>query len=284
MPIDLDRVVGARLRDTMSSWTSDDVILYHLGLGAGVPPTSPQELAYVYESGLKVLPTYGVIPALDAIEALLALDGLDIDLAQMLHGEQDLVVHETLPAKADVITRSRVAEIFDKGTAALIVLEMVTSTVADDRPLCTNRVSAFVRGEGGFGGQPGPAAGNAVPDRGPDHVVVRTTLPQQALLYRLTGDKNPLHADPAFAARGGFDRPILHGLCSYGIVAKAAVDTVLGGDVTAVARFQARFAGVVFPGETIEVSLWEQDDRILVAARTVDRNSPVLSNAAMTLR
>lgn len=284
MPIDLDRVAGARLRDTMSSWTSDDVILYHLGLGAGVPPTSPQELAYVYESGLKVLPTYGVIPALDAIEALLALDGLDIDLAQMLHGEQDLVVHETLPAKADVITRARVAEIFDKGTAALIVLEMVTSTVADDRPLCTNRVSAFVRGEGGFGGEPGPAAGNAVPDRGPDHVVVRTTLPQQALLYRLTGDKNPLHADPAFAARGGFDRPILHGLCSYGIVAKAAVDTVLGGDVTAVARFQARFAGVVFPGETMEVSLWEQDDRILVTARTVDRNSPVLSNAAMTLR
>ena len=147
-----------------------------------------------------------------------------------------------------------------------------------------NRFAAFLRGEGGFGGEPGPAPGNEPPARDPDHVVESPTLPQQALLYRLSGDKNPLHIDPSFAQLGGFDKPILHGLCSYGIVCKAVVDSALGGDVAAVAGYRARFSGVVFPGETIVTSMWEEGGRIVVSARTKERDTPVISNAAITLR
>src|SRR5581483_35648 len=151
--------------------------------------------------------------------------------------------------------------------------------------LCVNRFSLFLRGEGGFGGDPGPSAGGeAAPDRAPDHVVESPTLEQQALLYRLSGDPNPIHADPEMAKMAGFDRPILHGLCSYGIACKAAVDTALDGDVSAVAGWRARFAGIVRPGETIVTELWDEGDRVLVAARTKERQSPVLSNAVLTKR
>ena len=150
--------------------------------------------------------------------------------------------------------------------------------------LFVNRFSLFLRGAGGFGGDSGPKAGNVAPERAPDHVVESPTLPQQALLYRLSGDKNPLHADPEFAKMGGFDKPILHGLCSYGIVCKAAVDHAIGGDTAKVARYQARFAGVVFPGETIVTSLWNEGGKILIAAKTKERGTAVISNAAITLR
>ena len=147
-----------------------------------------------------------------------------------------------------------------------------------------NRFSIFARGEGGFGGEGGPKAGNQAPDRAPDYQAESTTMPQQALLYRLNGDKNPLHADPEFAKMGGFDTPILHGLCSYGVVCKAVVDTVFDGDTTKVGRYQARFAGVVFPGETIVTSMWKEGDKILVEAKTKERDAPVITNAAITIR
>jgi acyl dehydratase len=141
-----------------------------------------------------------------------------------------------------------------------------------------------VRGEGGFGGPSGPPPANEPPSRSPDIEVERATLPQQALLYRLSGDRNPLHADPEFAKLGGFDQPILHGLCSYGIVCKAVVDEALGGDVGSVARYQARFAGVVFPGETLVVQMWMEDHCVVVAAHTKERGTPVITNAAITRR
>ena len=139
---------------------------------------------------------------------------------------------------------------------------------------------------GGFGGDSGPA-GRATrrPNRPADHVIESPTLPQQALIYRLSGDKNPLHADPGFAKRGGFDTPILHGLCTFGVVCKAVVDEILDGDVTKVARYQVRFAGVVFPGETIVTSVWRDgDDNLLVAAHTKERDAPAITNAAISLR
>ena len=174
------------------------------------------------------------------------------------------------------------ANIFDKGKGAVVVLETVG---ASDKPLFASRISTFARGEGGFGGPDAPPAGNAAPERVPDIEVDCPTLPQQALLYRLTGDRNPLHADPEYAKRGGFDQPILHGLCSYGIVLKAVVDEALGGDVGRVSRYQARFAGVVFPGETIVVRMWHEDEgRIVVAAYTKERGTPVITNAAVSQR
>jgi acyl dehydratase len=284
MTIDVESVAGAKIPEFTTSWTADDVILYQLGLGAGDRPTDPGELAYVYEDGLKVLPSYAVLPAMGSLLGMLALPGMDVELAQMLHGEQELELHEPLPAAAEVRTAARITGVYDKGKAALVVIEAVSSAVDDDRPLFTNRFGAFVRGAGGFGESGGPPARDTRPDRAPDHVVACPTLPQQALIYRLSGDRNPLHADPAVAARAGFDQPILHGLCSYGIVCKAVVDSVLGGDVTRVAGYNARFAGVVFPGETIEVSAWEAGDRITVAARALERDAPVLANAAILTR
>ena len=142
----------------------------------------------------------------------------------------------------------------------------------------------FIRGEGGFGGPTGPKAGNAKPDREPDGVIEPKSFPQQALLYRLSGDKNPLHADPEFAKMAGFDVPIIHGLCSYGITCKAVVDGVLGGDTTKVARYQARFAGVAFPGETYQISYWKEGDKILIDVRSKERDAKIISNAAIWVR
>jgi acyl dehydratase len=182
-----------------------------------------------------------------------------------------------------VTSSGQIAGIYDKGKAALVVLEVKTKDEAG-KPLFTNRFSLFLRGEGGFGGESGPKAGNEAPQRPPDGVITSPSLPQQALIYRLSGDKNPLHADPDFAKMGGFDKPIIHGLCSYGIVCKAIVDKVLGGDVTRVARYQARFAGVGYPGETYLTSYWKDGDKILIQAKSKERDAVIISNAAITVR
>lgn len=284
MPIDPEKARGASLPSGAGEWNEDRVILYHLGIGAGYQaPTDPQELQYTYEKNLKVLPSFGVIPVFGALGGMAQVPGIDINYAMVLHGEQDIELHKPLPPRAQVESSGRVAEIYDKGKAALIVLEVETREKGGD-PLCTNRFSIFARGEGGFGGESGPKAGNKPPERAADATASSPTLPHQALLYRLSGDKNPLHADPEFAKLGGFDKPILHGLCSFGIVCKAVVDTLLDGDVTKVARYQGRFAGVVFPGETLVTSMWREDDKILIATKTEERDSPVISNAAITLR
>ena len=282
MPIDPSKALGAELATADGSWSQDDVILYHLGVGAGVPATDPSELEYTYEKNLKVLPSFGVIPVFGSLGGLAAIPGLEFNFAMLLHGEQDIQIHRPLPVAAKIASKGKVAELYDKGKAALAILEVATSEQGGD-PLFTNRFSLFLRGEGGFGGESGPKAGNVPPERAPDHVVESPTLPQQALLYRLCGDKNPLHADPEFAKMGGFDTPILHGLFSFGVVCKAVVDNALGGDTAKVTRYQARFAGVVFPGETIVTSLWKEGDKILVNAKTKERDTPVITNSAVTI-
>ncbi len=280
MPIDMEKALGADLKPTEASWTQDDVILYHLGLGAGVPQTDPNELAYCYEKNLKVLPSYGVVPAFPALAGVAAVPGLDFNLAMLLHGEQDLEIKAPIPTSGASRTTARIAGIYDKQKAALVIIEAETKD-ASGTTLFVNRFSVFLRGEGGFGGESGPKAGNKPPERDPDIEVESKTLPQQALLYRLSGDKNPLHADPEFSKLGGFDVPILHGLCSYGIVCKAVVDHALEGDTSKVARYAARFAGVVFPGETLVTRMWCEEGRMVVAASTRERGTPVISNAAV---
>jgi acyl dehydratase len=284
MPIDLEKARGAKLAPSTGEWGPDQVILYHLGIGAGVgKAVDPKELTYTYEKDLKVLPSYGVIPVFGAVGGMAGVPGIQINFALVLHGEQDIEIHRPIPVRAKIESQGRIAGIYDKGKAALIVVEVETKEQGG-APLFTNRFSIFARGEGGFGGESGPKVGNEAPTRAPDAVVVSPTQSHQALLYRLSGDKNPLHADPAFAKLGGFDTPILHGLCSFGIVCKAAVDAMLDGDVTQVARYQARFAGVLFPGETIETSLWREGKQILINAKCKERGAPVISNAAITLR
>jgi len=283
MPIEPQKALAAKFAPNTSSYEIDDVILYHLGIGAGVPATDANELEYTYEKNLKVLPSFCVVPVFSSMGAsLFGVEGLKFNPAMLLHGEQDIEIHRPLPTQAKLENQVRIAGIYDKGKAALVVLEVKTSE--GGAPLFTNRFSLFLRGEGGFGGDAGPKAGNEAPSRAADLTVETKTLPQQALLYRLSGDKNPLHADPSFAKMGGFDTPILHGLCSFGIVCRAAVDHALAGDVAKVARYQARFAGVFFPGETMVTSIWREGKQLLLASKSKERGTPVLSNAAITLR
>jgi len=286
MPVDPAVALGAQIPPFTTSWDADTVILYHLGIGAGLnKATDPAELAYTYEQKLVVLPSFGVVPAFRAlVEAVTGqVPGLAINPIMVLHGEQDLEIHKPIPASGRVEHRPRVASLYDKGKAALINIEVESGPAGD--PLFTNRFTIFARGEGGFGGDSdSPAPGNQPPERAPDAVAESPTMGHQALIYRLSGDKNPLHADPDFAKLGGFDTPILHGLCTYGIVCKAVVDTLLDGDVGAVSRYQVRFAGVVFPGETVVTSMWREGDRIVLSATTKERGQPVLSNAAIWTR
>lgn len=285
MPIDVEAALGARLPEDTFSWVEEDVILYNLALGAGNPPTDPRELRYVYEGDLVALPTFGTIPPFGTMMSMGAVEGFDINLGQILHGEHELIVHREIPASGSVRQSGRVAHIYDKVKGALVVLEIVSVMEKTDEQLFTNRASIYIRGEGGFGGESGPPAGNHPPDREADHTVPATTLPQQALLYRMaSGDKNPLHADPGFAAFAGFERPILHGLCTYGMVAKAVVDHALDGDPKRLAAYGARFSGHVFPGETLVTRIWDESEGLIVTARVEERDTKVISNALVRRR
>ncbi|QLE71853.1 3-alpha,7-alpha,12-alpha-trihydroxy-5-beta-cholest-24-enoyl-CoA hydratase [Streptomyces rectiverticillatus] len=285
MPIDVRRAVAAAPRSTSLTWDHKDVLLYHLGIGAGTPATDPDELRYTLESRLHVLPSFATVAGGGVAQAGgLSAPGIDIDLAAVLHGGQSLDVHRPLPVRGTATLTSRVAAVHDKGKAAVIVLR---SEAADaDGPLWTGESEIFVKGEGGFGGERGASTRLEAPVRAPDATVERPVREDQALLYRLSGDWNPLHADPEFAELAGYDRPILHGLCSYGIALKAVVDTALAGDVTRVRAYRTRFAGVVYPGETLRVRMWRETPapgRIQVAVSAVERDdAPVLADTVVT--
>ena len=186
--------------------------------------------------------------------------GIEIELSRVLHASEGVSVPAPLPASGSARAVTRITDIWDKGKAAVILNETTVSDPAGN-VLWTTKRSIFARGEGGFGGERGPSTSASVPERSPDVEIGIPVLPQQALLYRMCGDRNPLHSDPGFASAAGFPRPILHGLCTYGMTCKALVDTVLDGDAAAVGSYGARFAGVVFPGETIRASLWRDGDR-----------------------
>lgn len=284
MPIDVAKVVGAELTGDVFSWSERDVIIYNLGLGAGNPPTDAHELTYAYEADLQAIPTFGTIPSFEAMMSMGSVEGFDITIDQILHGEHELVIHNPIPKSGKTTQSGRVVDVYDKGKGALVLLETVSVLEKTGQPLFTNRAAVFLRREGGFGGDPGPPAGDTAPDREPDHVIESPTMPQQALLYRMSsGDLNPLHADPAFAAFAGFEKPILHGLCTFGITAKAVVDHALDGDSAQLGSFKARFTGHVFPGETLITRIWVDDDKLVVETETKERGTKVLANAAATV-
>ncbi|MGW2394367.1 MaoC/PaaZ C-terminal domain-containing protein [Streptomyces lydicamycinicus] len=288
MPIDAAKATSAEPRTTELAWDHKDVQLYHLGIGAGAatpekphPATDPDELRYTLESALHVLPSFATVAGGGmTLAGGLSAPGIEVDLAAVLHGGQTVTVHRALPVSGRATQTSSVPAVYDKGKAAVIVLR---SEVADDEgPLWTCDTQIFVRGEGGFGGERGPSARLELPDRAPDLSTERAIRPDQALLYRLSGDWNPLHADPEFAKLAGFDRPILHGLCTYGVTLKAVVDTVLGGEVARVRSYTTRFAGVVFPGETLRIRQWQEPGRVLVSVTAADRDdAPVLADTVV---
>ena len=277
MPIDLDEAIGAELPAVEFAWSSSDVQLYHLGLGAGADPLDQRELRYLIDDTPQVLPTFGnVAQSFHMTSApTVKFPGIDIELSRVLHASEAITVPGPIPPSGTGVAVTRFTDIWDKGKAAVIWSETAVTT-PDGTPLWTQKRSIFARGEGGFGGERGPSTAAEPPDRAPDVELSIPTLPQQALLYRLCGDRNPLHSDPEFAAAAGFPKPILHGLCTYGIGAKALVDEFLDGDVTRVSSYGARFAGVLFPGETLTARVWKDGGTLVAVLTAPDRDDAVV--------
>jgi acyl dehydratase len=241
------------------SWTSKDALLYAVGVGAGLgDPLTELEFTTENSEGVeqKVLPTYGVLLAQAPSPRSIG----DFDRALLVHAEQYVELHRPLPVQGTVRTSATVTGMYDKGSGALVESEAVAVDPATGEPLVTIRSSTFIRGEGGFGGDRGTSEPWQLPDGAPDHKVVAQTRPEQALLYRLSGDRNPLHADPKFAARGGFSRPILHGLCTYGFTGRVLLQQLCGGDPARFVSMGGRFSAPVLPGEALVVSIWLGDD------------------------
>src|SRR5437588_9883625 len=254
MPIDPDVALAAELEPIQFSWSSSDIQLYHLGLGAGADPMDPKELRYLIDDTPQVLPTFGNVAASFHMTKppTVQFPGVDIELSKVLHASEQVTAPAPLPPSGSATAVTRFTDIWDKGKAAVIWSE-TRVTAPDGTLLWTQKRSIFARGEGRFGGERGPSMSVGAPDRVPDLELDISLLPQQALLYRLCGDRNPLHSDPESAAAAGFPQPILHGLCTYGMTCKALVDALLDADVAAIRSYSARFAGVAYPGELLKV-------------------------------
>lgn len=247
-------LVGKSFGPSLFKYTWRDVVLYHLGIGA-----SAQDLNFVFEGvggGLQVIPTFGVIPAFEVLWQV--VENLNVDVQKVLHGEQTIFADKPIPSQGKLLTTARLEGIYDKGKAALV---QVNSETASEQGEVLFRCLAvfFCRGEGGWGGDPGPKGERqeVSGDRPPDFTIGDQTSPNQAVLYRLMGDVNPLHVNPEFAAGAGFKQPILHGLCTFGFAARAILTAVCENDVRRFKEFKARFSNVVFPGETVTTRGWK---------------------------
>jgi 3-hydroxyacyl-CoA dehydrogenase/3a,7a,12a-trihydroxy-5b-cholest-24-enoyl-CoA hydratase len=290
--IDVDEALGYEFAPVESQFDERDLSLYALGVGAAKDPLDTKELAYVYElngDGFKMLPTFPVAPALKAVYELTKAGkqapGLHYGFDRVLHGEQYTEIRAPWPKHGKIIQKVKIKDIFDKGKGALVI-SAITTTDEGGQELSYNEMTTFVRGAGGWGGDRGPSAEvNVPPTRAPDAVIEEKTSPNQALLYRLSGDWNPLHADPGFAKNFGFARPILHGLCTFGfagrhIVAKCCPD----GDPRFLKSIKVRFAESVFPGETLVTQMWKEGDhKVIFVTKVKERDKVVISNAAAEL-
>jgi acyl dehydratase len=282
--LDVAAVLDWRFTPVEQAYTRRDTMLYALGLGFGAEPTAPQALRYVYEHGLLAFPTMAVV--LGNPGAWTRDPRTGIDWLRTLHGEQGLVIHAPLPPEGRVVGTNRVTGIIDKGPGkgALLMQERELRDAESGALLAVRSTTSFLRGDGGCGApareQPKPPA---IPDRAPDAVQEIATRPEAALIYRLSGDWNPVHADPAVAARAGFERPILHGLCTYGIAGRAVVATLCGGDPARLRELHVRFSAPVYPGETIRVELWEAGAEWRLRARVPARDAVVLNNGRVVV-
>jgi acyl dehydratase len=249
--------VGATSEPAEFSWTSKDALLYAVSIGAG-----EEELAFTTENTAGVdqlvFPTFPVVMGYGAGRGVMSGIG-SFNPAMLVHGQQAVTLHRPIPPSGTATLTSKLTDMFDKGKAAVVVTQ--NEVVMDGEPLYSTRMSAFIRGEGGWGGDRGPSGPqNEPPDRAPDHEVTYQTSPDQAFLYRLNGDRNPLHTDPSFAAAGGFPKPILHGLCSYGFTGRGLLHLLCDSDPARFHHIEARFASPVLPGEALTIRAWETGD------------------------
>ncbi len=263
--------IGSKSDPAEGSWNSKDALMYAVGIGAG-----QNELAFTTENSngidQQVFPTFPVVIGWGRGSAMRDIG--TFNPAMLVHGQQAVTLHQPIPVEGTVTITSEVVAMHDKGSAAVVVTE--THAVMDGAPLYTNTSSVFIRGEGGWGGDRGPSGPkNVPPERVPDHVVTYPTLRDQAFVYRLSGDRNPLHTDPAFAAIGGFDRPILHGLCSYGFTGRALLHAICGSDPARFQHIEARFAAPVLPGDTLTINMWSgESGETFFTTSAVDPSDP----------
>ena len=281
MAINYDHLMSLKSTGQEFSYGDRETMLYALGVGFGRDPMDEKELSFVYEKNLKTVPTMATVVAWGA--GPIADSG--INYMMVVHGEQKLTLHRPLPVAAQITADSRVVGAWDKGEGkgAIIVTETVISEKGKDK-LCTLESTIFARGDGGFGGpREGAPQPHQIPDRAPDQTVEAETKPDQALLYRLSGDRNPLHSDPEFAKAVGFDKPILHGLCTYGTCCRAIISSVCDYDAAKITGFDVRFSAPVIPGDKIAVDLWKDGNTISFRARVPERDAVVINNGKCTL-
>lgn len=285
MAIDYHKLLDLQIPDTRQSYTHKDSILYALSLGYGTDPLDTHQLPLVYEAHLRAVPTMGVVLAHPGYWPRTLDTGLD--WVRIVHAEQGLILHKPLPAEARVIGKSRVVDIIDKGAekGALITCERRILEADSGDPLCTISQTMLARGDGGFGGpQRSAPAPHAVPERAPEHVIDLATAENMALLYRLNGDWNPLHADPQVAAGAGFQRPILHGLATWGLAGRAIMQAVCAFDGSQIASIFGRFTAPAYPGETFRTEIWVDGPVISFRVRGVERDVVVINNGRAELR
>ena len=284
---DVDAALAETPEPQPGSYGDRDSLLYAVAIGMGRDPLDARELEYVCETvGDRVVPTAATVLARANRPAGAGLSLLGkMNFALMLHGEQRLVVHQPLPPAAETLVSSRTTGVFDKGEGkgALVTSETAV-TLADGAPLFTLGSTLFFRGDGGFGGRAdGAPVPHPLPERAPDAVCEMPGREDQAMVYALCGDRNPLHRDPEIAKKAGFDRPILHGLCSYGIACHAVLKTLLDYDQTRITGFDVRFSSPVYPGETQVVEMWQDDDVISFRVRIKERDVVSINNGRCTL-
>lgn len=280
MPIDVTRARAADPLVQEFTWGPEQVLLYNVGIGAGVGIQAPEELGYLADDP-KVLPAFGVIPVTPLIARYNDIPGISVAESSVLHGEHTMEIFRPLEAAGALRSSLALSRVVDKGSAALIMVTIECRDAVDDQLVARHDVSYFVKGEGGAGGPAESRAPVCAPTRAPDHVVRQCTHPNQALIYSLSGDRNPLHISPEAAKSAGLSGPILHGLCTYGTVCKAVVGAMLGGDPHMVVTYSARFTGLVYPGQTVAVSIWDEDDGLLLEA-TVEETAAVVLRGRMT--
>ncbi len=285
MPLDYATVKDWRFDEVRQRYDQKDTMLYALGIGLGQDPEDTRQLRYVYEEGLQAFPTMGVVLAYPGFWVRDPRTG--IDWVKVVHGEQRLTVHAPLPASGMVVSRTRNTHVIDKGAdKGAIVINERTLHGEDGACLATLRQSTFCRGDGGFGqGDASPEPLPATPDGEPDLRCELRIAPNAALLYRLNADPNPLHVDPEVARQAGYPRPILHGLCSYGVAAHAIVKSCCDYDASRLTSLNTRFSAPVYPGETLQCDIWRQaDGQIQFLARSRERNVVVMSHGTATVQ
>ncbi len=292
MPIYYPDILQQRSAPRTFTYGDKDVMLYDLGIGLGADPLDERELPFVYEKGLRVVPTAATVLAAGgrasrpAPELPAGLRVSEINYLMVVHGEQKVELHRPLAASGSFTAASRTIGAYDKGKdkGAVLVNETIWTNEAGEK-VATLTGSTFARGDGGFGG---PSSGaperHVTPTRAPDLSLDFTTRADQALLYRLNGDRNPLHADPDIAKRAGFERPILHGLCTYGLTCRAILAGITDYDPDAIASHEVRFSAPVFPGDTVTVDLWRDGKVVSFEARVKARGATVIKNGKSVLR